>query len=555
MSHYLDKESDQWSAAEFQQAKNDFRAATGAPPAKLVMELYNCWIKSQKPRLFDGSDEGEVNDLGLLLHAQAYGIDVTDKLRTDLFAVLEKSWSASFCPPPLSWGPSAALSSNIVTAIDSTILQAWVFVESNPEQKIQAVQRILVIGRGLPQVRFRVFHALLMTSFRMPRKREDPADIFCDGVIQVTSPGGAIPIRGISVNFIGGAGATRLDATATVEGELRRVVSYLEELEAETGLIRIHKVERRNDKLLISSLREKARSLKPQEAIIWCPGEAAQEWTDISRYWRNGGKAPLYLALPPDILRSRQYQQLLQSYHAERIRSLLMDLYIRWELYREHELELLKGRIEWDNDWREAQARGENPEQFCLAKYGREVFVNIRFDSEFGRITYLRVPEAVPTLRYYLEAIPRMALSHNLWRCKTETTIRDYLTFIGGPASEGWLQGVPKEPGQEHQSEMTAQQRLDTTQPHIEAMKRVLASAMAAEAISEYSWKLDTPCARILASRFVDCALRNKVPPDLEGESKELFSQWAKSVRSMLLFEIRRELERKPSTYARNWRG
>ena len=270
-------------------AKSDFIQAGSAASATSVLALFDYWIQvARTSRLFGDRPEDEENDLALLLQAKAHGAVVEGYPALAVWGRYEAALQAVITPPSLPWGPRAALAPEIESALDSPVLHAWVFIVSNPKNNAQSFQRILVVGRGAGGIWNKVFVALFMTSLRLPRLPQDPVDVFSDGVIQINSPGAQRGIKGIPFSFIGTGGASRANQTATVEAELRRVVGYLEKLQTETGLIRVHKIERAKDDLLVDLLRTKAAAVQSQEAKVWCPGASAPEWTDLTRYWQNG---------------------------------------------------------------------------------------------------------------------------------------------------------------------------------------------------------------------------------------------------------------------------
>src|SRR6266545_3847845 len=121
------------------------REPRSAVPRNLALLLWQYWRAECPDRsLLDDAEE----DLALLLHAQAHGAWIPRAGERNYHGRLLADHKQLFAPPPpepssLAWGPRANLAPEAGAAMDSPIMDAWVFEDG------QSLGKVLIIGQGL----------------------------------------------------------------------------------------------------------------------------------------------------------------------------------------------------------------------------------------------------------------------------------------------------------------------------------------------------------------------------------------------------------------------
>ena len=324
------------------------------------------------------------------------------------------------------WGPAAALSPESGSCLDSPTMDVWAYFESHGTT--EQLERIMVVGQGLPELRSEIHSFLIHSSLQMHVESPSSADMNSPFVFQLDSLGVRslrqlrFPVIGSQQRSIGSA------AASSVQGELNRVFGALKRYAAQTGLLKIHKVRNPEQPDLRERLRELAEGAN--EPVIWSPSET-EVLVDAIPYWNLGDSGGfLHVSFSADLLHSASLRRLVRQCALTRVRQVLADICSRWERYQQRELLNLEEKRDWDTDWQEAVAMGKDPATECENKRTPFVTLNSRFDSDVGRIIMLDPPDECPTRQWFEHSLPGLLESYARWRRDMEKLAQEYVKLI-----------------------------------------------------------------------------------------------------------------------------
>ena len=303
--------------------------------------LWLAWnIRHNKQPLFETEDD----NLALILQAKAYGLESPNKAHATIIAdILSNNvdkLNKSLKPEPLIWGPGAALSEEIKYSLDSSIMHVWVFEKEADQQsddkaiKGSSIHKILVIGKGIPGLSEFIYNQVFQSSLRIQAKAGASFDILNEGIQCVQTPG-AVHIAELPYRLVSDLKQSLDEKSAKdAEGELRRLLGFLSEVEYRTGLIRIHTTQYNSRQTLEETLRNcivKLTKDSDVSAYIW-RSETSVEKADITRYFNIPGNKSKsigfkYISLHGDLLYTRDFRTLLRDYGYIRIKRVMLDIF------------------------------------------------------------------------------------------------------------------------------------------------------------------------------------------------------------------------------------
>ena len=464
------------SQEEVEEKKQEFISTRPKVTEKLVKILWSIW----RLRDIDDSFFGDkINDLALVLHAQAYGEQIPKRGSDNYIGRLLKEKSKEFSPisfPVLTLGPRATLSGEVVTSFDSHILHAWIFKEG------KMARRVLIIGKGIPEIYLKVYTLSVHAAIRIFGGAKDMMGI---GALSIELPGYARVPLDIPFNVFGDKSIPlEGDAAQTAEQVMGEFVGNLRKIAQETGMLQIHEVERQEAENLFLQLYAYAERDLQEEVIIWAPGakkeqrEQALSTVSMEPYWYLGEKRkPLNLEFSSELLSTRSCMQLIESFWMASVYKWLMDVQIRKEFYDKEKKTLEESLKRWNEL--------ENDEDQRLAIWGPTQEINSEFDFGTGIVIPLLETEFITTEEYFLQNVPKLIKSYDTWKKRME---------------------------------------------QIE------------ESIHSAYERKDAPMMRFAVSRYIDAVLRQR-KPEKGDLVEAAFERWRKEIEPVLCFEWKQKIK------------
>jgi hypothetical protein len=464
------------SHIDIEDLKEKFKMTRPAVPVTVVRPLWHQWtMNSFEGLLF----EDEIDNIALYLHAKAHGENVSLPSGCRLTSLLRehKQRYAALMPPALNWGPRALLSEVVRTGLASPIMHAFVYSEK------RVPQRILVVGEGLRGIRNRVLDTLQAVSLRV---HGGAYDLMNFGILHVHLPGCSVVPLDLPFTIMGDRREPLPHGKAeTAEAALAELLGFLRSLEMETALVKVYEADITTLKEVTDTLRHMASEVFSGPPRIWAPSATEGKTTlptdrglaTFVPYMKLGPDGDvLRFSLSPDLLFTRSYQRLLETYLTSTLERLLADLGTRCDLYQ----------AQWHRHETEKKEYDSASQQERLRAWGPTVMVSERFDHITGETIKLAFPYPMSTDRYFAENVPHLIESYHRWY-----------------------------------DEMRRQE----------------------EAFREAYKRDDSPGRRFAFSRFLDLAIRDRVPKE-SGAINAIFDTWCAELREMIWFEMRCELEK-----------
>lgn len=399
-----------WSPDEARRIKELFCQLRPVVPATIVKALWQYWYATNREQpLFE--DPGD--NVALLLHARAYGEQVPSTEDDNFLGKLLKEHRALFAAPALpllKWGPRAILSQNALAGLTSPIFHVWVFT------KEAAVQQILIIGQGLPEIRQQVLANVFTTSLRVHAVANDIMNI---GVLRVEFPGYSQTPLDIPFNVLGDSPALLSpDAKTTALEAIQELHSFLLTLAERTGLVQIHEVKTTDQMALTNTYKTYAKQAAVEDKAFLYRKKRQGDESDLVTlvpYWQIA-RSPLVLALSlsTDLLKTDSYGQLFEAYQAATFHRVMMDIGIRREHYR-HEAE----RLETEKKSFDEATPRERDEI-----WGKTVLLVQEFKYELGITIKLAQPKEIPTEIFFKNNVPSLIKHYRDWEKRMENILR-----------------------------------------------------------------------------------------------------------------------------------
>ncbi|RKT55557.1 hypothetical protein [Saccharothrix australiensis] len=473
-----------WEPEEVERVKQAFRDTRPAVQLPVVSGLWQYWRqRAADVPLFDDPDE----DLALLLHAKALGLDVpVPDPDEPLAALLGRAEDPDECgplmPEALSWGPRAALARQVRAALPGSLVRVWAVVDD------QGPVEVLAVGEGLPEIRQQVVQSALMTSLRInglvdPSSGPQVEDFIGVGLTHVSAglAGRNSAVRLPSV-FDARRAAVLDSAMPTARGLVRELVNGLRALERETNLVEVVEVRRSDVAAFSQTVRELADRaadhplkafLRPARVDGATGGVAAL--LPYLRTTRSGGPgASAHVVLHSDLLSSQAYRDLEEAHQRVLARRLTLDAKLR------------RDRIEADIKWLTADLKSyerATKEERAL-KWDPTVLLVEKFDELTGTVIKLAEQEEIDVEVYYATNVPQLVKSREIWRKRLNEVVANLDAAAGKPHA---------------------------------------------------------PARQLAASRFLDAVVRDVVP-DESPATEAAFLRWRDQVAPMLRYEWRRAL-------------
>lgn len=521
----------EWTREHAVQTLQECRRRRSMPKA-IAQALWSFWIKEHGDTPDCTPFSLEEDNIALLLHLQAYSCSI-NLPQNALLEECQTRYTTPIVPPCLPWGPRAVLAPEVQSALNSPVMHAWKFESGGVPDKI------LVIGKGTPEIQSVVFTKALLTSISIQGHTEISDDILSVGVLSVSNPGASVSPADAGGNL--GVGGGPADTAAQV---LQDFWSDLKTIEENTQLVQTHEVKKGegNPDLSIVFGRLAAKTKTGDAVVIWAPAEADEtEQTDAVQYnLIRGG----FLRLPftGELLKTQSFTDLFRMYSVTRTQQQLLDAFMRWNQHADAELGLLNSKKEWDADEDKARCEGKPDLFYCWLKHPKQVWLALDFDPITGRTVPSRNPGWVNTEVYFRQRIPGLIQDHRAWRLKMERFIRGFGRILGvdldsplDPLLSQNPVGVPPD------------EQWKKIKHHIDIVRLQYTDALRekdGKGVGDAGRLRNTPWARAIVSRFIDCALRNIEPPDLNGtEEKRAFKEWSESIGPLLRFEWRDHIQ------------
>lgn len=384
-----------WSPDE---AKRLFVEQRPAVSKDVAIRLWRYWDhRGPDAALFDDPEQ----DVALLLHARAYGARVPDPGDAGYCGALLADRSELFAPlmpNRVPWGPRAVLADEVRCALDSPIMDAWVFKDG------PTLRQVLIVGEGLPEVRQHVMPAAFFTSLSAGG---EPTDCVNVGVVRIQAVDGAAADPLLPFPFVGLRGAPlRGDAADAARAALDELVLLLRRFERETGLVQVTEAALESQQDVARALRSHAAKASTGPALLWAPAQAEELVGTVPYHriaQRDGGV--LALELSAELLATQSFGNLLDEYRYATIERVRIDALVR----RDHHWRASQQITREQRDYARSKRAGD------LRDYDETVLLTHRHDGELGIDIRLAEPEEVSTERYYEDVVPGLVESHQRW--------------------------------------------------------------------------------------------------------------------------------------------
>ncbi|MFG1607830.1 hypothetical protein [Actinoplanes sp. NPDC049265] len=484
----------EWGPGDVERARQEFRDRRPAVPRYVVEALWRFWRLRQPDRaLFDDPEQ----DLALVLHAQAYGLelglpDPADPLAALLSRIDGAAECSSLTPAVLTWGPQAALATEVRAALGSTLVRAWIVLDR------QGPIEALVVGAGLPEIRQQIVQFALMTSLRINGLADVGngavvGDLVNVGLIRISAglPGQAAAVE-LPPVFNAQHVTVAESSAVTARGALRDFVNGLRSLERETNLVEIAEITSEQAAGLADTIRDMA------EQVVHRPGRVllrpAVDDRDAAGDGDEGvvGLLPLLsladspqasagtgiaLHLHADLLATVAYTRLEEAHQRVLTTRLTLDAQLRRDQ--------IKADLTWMTTEHDEYLLASPEER--AANWDPVVLLVEKFDDRTGTTITLAEPEEMSRDQYELVQVPNLIKLREAWLRRLDDLV-DNLRAAAG-------------------------------QPH-------------------------SPARQLAAGRFFDAVLRDETP-DESPATASAFEQWAAQLAPMLRFEWRHELNRR----------
>jgi hypothetical protein len=388
-----------WTADDVERAKGIFRENGSAQRYAITAGLWQHWLEMSSV-LPDKSIFGDPEeDLALLLHARAYGMNTpwTDDL--GMFGELLRAREGDYAPlvpRPLPFGPAANLSPSLGASLEAPAMDVWIYKDGD------SPVAVLIFGAGIPGVREDVFADAFMTSLRVGTMDTDAVGT---SFVRVEVSSAARTELPLPVNVLGRAGAL-LPASSTAQEAMERFVGRLRRIADGSGLIRLHDAADIGLRALESTIIERAIDRAPDNpATVWAPGLAMRESDRVAGlipYLTLPHGLTLQLPLSQDLLSHRTYLTLAAAYRGSTLDRMVADARAR-HTYHVEEARRLRS---------DHEAYKKTPAPDRVAVWGAFVPLTHWYDFDTDRAIRLPFPEKVDAEEFYLRHVPLQADRH-----------------------------------------------------------------------------------------------------------------------------------------------
>lgn len=389
-----------WSEAEAEVAKDEFCACRPVVSRSLALGLWRYW-QATAPDSLLFTDPAQ--NVALLLHAQAYGASIPhpgDRHPLGQLLLDQEELFDPVAPAPLAWGPRANLSQAGWPAVESPVMDAWIYRDG------VLPSGVLIVGDGLPDIREQLLPAAFLVSLGMGTLDTDMVN---NGVIRVDLQLAGRPSLKIPVNLLGAhPGYLPDDVPEDARQALHRFVRMLRYLADSTGLIRLHEADVDAPAKLHDAVLDRVLSAERNPSpVLWAPGLSTSTPTTgtdaaaLLPYAEIPSGAALQMSLSGDLLSTAAYRGLERIYRRATIDRIKTDVMLRRD-FNTREAE----RLDLDHE-----AYKSAPRENRRAIWGTTVLLDRRYDPHVDR-TVTTEPRTEDAERYYLHNVPRIAQNH-----------------------------------------------------------------------------------------------------------------------------------------------
>jgi hypothetical protein len=463
-----------WTSNDAEQIKALFSRSRPAVPANVARSLWRYWqFHGRDKALFDDDKE----NIALMLHARAYGEHVPKAGEKNYAGDLLNKNGKLFKPllsKNLTWGPRAALSSDVLAGLNSPIMHAWIIIDD------ETVKQVIVVGEGLPEIRYRVLFEVFMASLQVHAVAQDMMNI---GALRVELPGEPVTPLNFDFDIIGDRKQPLSpQAAASAEAVLGKLLEFLQTMEQDTGLVHVHRAKAQDQTAISKAFQGFAGEARKNPRQVFLMANKQENTADpdlvtfVPYLPTRGPAIALNMAIHADLLQTPTYERLWHTYQFATITRFLMDIKARHDYYER--------QAEQHHEQKEHYEESTPAERQAI--WGSSVELNERFNFALGITTKLLVPQTMPVDMYFRNVIPDLIEQYRDWQKR---------------------------------------------------MKGILLSVKIAVE------RPDAPIRRFAASRFFDAAIRSRIP-DESRAARDAFEAWREQIEEMLWFEWRSQLER-----------
>ncbi|HZO68726.1 MAG TPA: hypothetical protein VFB74_27350 [Kribbellaceae bacterium] len=375
-------------------ARDEFARSRPVVSRGLVLNLWRQWQAiAPDAWLFDDPTQ----NLALLLHARAHGAPVPQpgdrstqgRLLRDMEHLYEP-----VAPAPLIWGPRANLCSATSPAIESPILDVWIYRDG------ALPSGVLIIGDALPEIRAQVLPAAFLASLGMGTLDTDMVN---NGAIRVELPLSGRPALKIPVNLLGAhPGFLPADVPDNARDAIQQLVRELRDLATATGLIRLHETEADTPARLHQAILDRA-SRAAAHPVLWASvaSEPSADMAALVPYVEIPDGSALQMRFSGTLLDAPAYQKLERIYRRATIERIKTDVTLRRD----------RNTQEAERLDRDHEAYKNTPKESRVAIWGPTVLLDVRYDPRLDREIHVE-PKEEDAEKYYLHAVPGLANNH-----------------------------------------------------------------------------------------------------------------------------------------------
>ncbi len=461
-----------------EQQKRAFVESTPRAPKQVCHHLGSMQEFSPGQRLFDDAEM----DLALWAHARSYRTSAEES-ETDVPSGLQPCAHlvAPLMPAPLEWGAVSHFQDSVTAALDSPVINAWLFSEeAAPGAKKKPLRAALIVGRGIPSVRERVGNAALSCFLAVD---PHPNNLLLEGLIQIhaapsepeSEETGKRTWRDLIIGgILGSAPHNEVVISENAAEAMEKLENTLTLLAVHTGFVRVHQASFHDHITFNRQIERQVRDAQRRDSVYLWSGQNPQFDIAVCRpVGRTDTLRSFQLHLNAELLDSPLYNSLQKNCRAALVEPILADMERRRHFY-EDELEQHRSKYDW-------YQKLSDKEKDALP----DVIADREIDWEMVEEVILPEPRRISAREYYTKGM--------LFKIEKDKKYLEYVNRI--------------------------YQRMEGLLMHPEA-----------------------PMDGLIAARLFDAAIRDVTlseNPDIAG----LFNCWKRLVQPMLWLEWRRAIE------------
>lgn len=398
-----------YNSEEIDKLKDEFVKLRPCVPKELVTLLWNYWIECKPSNLlFDFPPEHELfeNNIALILHAKAYGKNVPSQGDNGFLSELLKVHKGNFTPiknPLLPTGIAFILSDHTLATLNSPIMKMWIYINDANEP-----ERIIAIGKGVKELREKIFEHFLSTSLGIYGTHED---FLNNGIFHLEMPGNSAKMflqPDDNIRLLGdidGLGEKYEKMARHLMRDLRR---SLNKIDQDTGLLDVQELHEKE----FNRVRDKYEQLHldsfdNEEIFIWNP-KNSEDKIDACAFVpiRDiiDGRA-LGISIHEDLMWTSEYAKIFEEFKKSSFDRMVADLRARELFYKKRHKNLRRRKKKYEEATPEERVQMEM----------KTVELSYEFDDKFGIWKKLLRPEVKDTEDWFQEDVPKLLENLERW--------------------------------------------------------------------------------------------------------------------------------------------